>query len=50
MVTIQKNIMSESLFIKKGVKSVRMKINPYDYKLSAREAAIKYAEVSLSAN
>jgi hypothetical protein len=49
MVTIQE-IMSRNLFIKKDVKSVRTKINPYDYKLSAREAAIKYAEVSLSAN
>jgi hypothetical protein len=36
--------------VKKGVKIVRMKMNPYDYKFSAREAAIKCDETSLSAN
>jgi hypothetical protein len=45
-----KQIMSQCLFVKKGVRSVRMKINSYDYKRSAKQAAIKYDEKSLSAN
>ena len=49
-VVTTKQIMSQSLFVKKGVISVRMKINSYDYKRSAKQAAIKYDETSISAN
>jgi len=49
-VVTTKQIMSQCLFVKKGVRSVRMKINSYDYKRSAKQAAINYDETSFSAN
>ena len=48
-VVTTKQIMSQCLFVKKGVRSARMKINSYDYKRSAKQAAINYDETSLSA-
>jgi hypothetical protein len=49
-VVTTKQIMSQCLFVKKGVRRAGMKINSYDYKRSAKQAAIKYDETSLSAN
>jgi hypothetical protein len=46
-VVTTKQIMSQCLFVKKGV---GMKINSYDYKRSAKRAAIKYDKASLSKN
>jgi len=49
-VVTTKQFMSQCLFVKEGVRSVRTKINSYDYKRSAKQAAINYDETSLSAN
>lgn len=43
-VVTTKQITSQCLFVKKGV---RMKINSYDLKCSAKPATIKYVETSL---